>query len=71
MEKKYYHEWEERSNKEINFWMSDTGKETRLCLISQGYKNILASKLLSIIGCGFTILSIINNDEKIINNGRN
>ncbi|HDK42830.1 MAG TPA: hypothetical protein ENG87_05590 [Candidatus Pacearchaeota archaeon] len=54
-----YKEWEERCGNEMRFLFSPRGIELQLCLVSQGYANILCGRLMVLFGSGFTALKCI------------
>ncbi len=61
-----YQEWEERYSREMKFWFSNHGKELQLCLVAQGYREDLFSKMMLLFGSGFTAIRIIKNLEEEI-----
>ncbi len=64
--KSAYKEFEERCRKEMNFLLSKEGEELQLCLVAQGYSNVLLYRWMVLLGSGFSAIKIINNlREKI------
>ena len=60
-------EIERQWTQELKFLLSNEGIELQLCLIAQGYKYILAERLIVLFGSGFVALKIIQNLEEEIN----
>ncbi|HEC39529.1 hypothetical protein LCGC14_0538170 [marine sediment metagenome] len=54
-------EFEKRWKRELDFWFSKEGEELQLCLVAQGYENIVFEKLMVMFGSGFSALKIIKS----------
>ena len=54
-------EWEKRWKRELKFWGSEEGEELQLCLVAQGYEDILFGELMVMFGSGFTAIKIIKS----------
>ncbi len=61
-----YNKWERRMKKEIEFLFSNPGEELQLCLVAQGYTNLLFQRLMFITGSGFPAIRIIKKLEEEI-----
>lgn len=64
-----YEEMEKRHKKELKFYSSQEGKELKLCLVAQGYKDRLIHRYTILFGSAWVAIQIINNiqdkiDEK-------
>ena len=64
---KTYTEWELKWKRDLDFWFSDRGQELHLCLVTQGYKVNVFSRLTILLGSGFSAVRIIKNLEGEIN----
>ena len=62
-----YKEWEERVNKDLEFWFSNEGEELQLNLVAQGYTEKLFYCFMVLFGSGFTSIKIIKKLKEEIN----
>lgn len=62
-----YGEWEENWKRQLKLWFSTSGEELQLCLVSQGYEDILLKKLFCLFASGFTALKIIQSIKEELN----
>ncbi len=56
-------EFEKWWKNEFDSLFSDWGEELQLCLVAQGYRDILFYRLMCLFGSGFTAYNIIKNVE--------
>ncbi len=59
-----YNEWEVRWKKEIEFLSSREGEELQLCLVAQGYRDLVFSRWMILLGSGFPAFEIIKQLEE-------
>lgn len=68
MKRKAKDPWQKEWNKQLKLWFSDDGTEFQLNLVSQGYEDVLWSRLLPLFGSGFSVMAVIKRLRREINN---
>ena len=63
---KAYDYWIKEQIKRIEFFNSPSGKELQLCLISQGYEDMVFIQWILLSGSGFTVIEIIKDLRKYL-----
>ena len=60
--------YQKRLTGELDFWLSPQGKELQLCLMAQGYKEIVFVRMMTLMGSGFPAITILKQLEEEIEN---
>lgn len=61
-----YKKFEERYRQELEFLDTEEGQEILLCLVAQGYEDIVFGRYIILFGSGFTAMEIIKDIREML-----
>lgn len=64
--KKAYQEFEERCRQELEFLNSEEGREIQLCLVAQGYEDIIFGRYIILLGSGFSAMEVMRKIREML-----
>ena len=61
-----YKEFEERCRQEWEFLNSKEGQEIQLCMVAQGYEDIIFGRYMILLGSRFVAMEVIKDIRKML-----